>query len=72
MAAQLCKIGRINSRGIFSKSGDDKHVQQGDQGSEFVLVSGSENSGREITFNRSDVNQIQLGKGAIRAGISDY
>jgi uncharacterized 2Fe-2S/4Fe-4S cluster protein (DUF4445 family) len=70
MVAQLCKTGMINSRGTFNKSGDDMHVQQGDHESEFVLVSGSNIGGREITFNRSGVNQIQFGKGAMRAGIS--
>lgn len=69
MVAQLRKTGMINSRGTFNKSGDDKHGQQGDHESEFFLVSGSDIGGREITFNRSDVNQIQLGKGSMRAGI---
>ena len=69
MVAQLRKTGMINSRGTFNKSGDDKHVQQGDHESEFVLVSGPDIGGREITFNRSDVNQIQFCKGAMRPGI---
>ena len=69
MVARLRKTGMISSRGTFRKSGDYKHGQQEDHGSEFALVSGSENGGREITFNRSDVNQIQLGKGTMCAGI---
>ena len=43
-------------------------VRRGDHGHEFILVSGQENGGREIVFGRTDVSEIQLAKGAMRAG----
>lgn len=68
--AQLRKIEAITSSGSFSKTSEDPRIRQGEKGKEYVLVDGSENNGREITFNRSDVNQIQLAKGAMRTGVS--
>jgi uncharacterized 2Fe-2S/4Fe-4S cluster protein (DUF4445 family) len=58
--------------GILDKRGDMKahpRVRRGNTGAEFIVVSGDENNGREISFSRSDVTEIQLVKAAIRAGI---
>lgn len=69
LVAQMCKAGIINSRGALNASAGDQRIRQGDHGLEFVLVSASLNEGREITFSRSDVNEVQLAKGAMRTGV---
>jgi len=68
LMAQLLRAGIIDSRGAMHA---DKHprVRQGEHGPEFVVVTAEENNGREITFSRADIAEIQLAKGAIRAGI---
>ncbi len=45
-------------------------VRPGQDGLEYVVVPGDELGAGEITFSRSDVNEIQLAKGAMRAGIN--
>jgi uncharacterized 2Fe-2S/4Fe-4S cluster protein (DUF4445 family) len=69
LVAQLHKAGIINSRGAFIPSKEDARIQQGVHGLEFVLVKASRKGKREITFNRSDINEIQLAKGAMRSGV---
>jgi uncharacterized 2Fe-2S/4Fe-4S cluster protein (DUF4445 family) len=69
VVAQLRKSEIITMRGSFSKDNHNERVQKGFHGDEFVLVSASENRERQITFNRSDINQIQLAKGAMRTGV---
>ena len=69
LVAQMHKAGIVNSRGALNLSKDDPRIRQGAHGLEFVLVAASENGEREITFNRSDVNEIQLAKSAIRTGV---
>jgi uncharacterized 2Fe-2S/4Fe-4S cluster protein (DUF4445 family) len=66
LVAQLFKAGVLDARGALKVH---PRVRRGDAGAEFVLVPGAENNGREISFSRSDVVEIQLAKAAIRAGI---
>jgi uncharacterized 2Fe-2S/4Fe-4S cluster protein (DUF4445 family) len=48
----------------------DGRVRQANGKSEFVLVPAEEaGNGRDILVTRKDVNEIQLAKGAIRAGV---
>ncbi len=67
LVAEMRHAGIINSRGAMQEG---PRVRRGDHGLEFVVVAGSENDGREITFSRSDVAEIQLAKGAMRAGVN--
>jgi len=67
LVAQLFHAGVINSRGAMQQN---PRVRRGDHGLEFVVVPGNENGGREITFSRADVSEIQLAKGAMRAGVN--
>ena len=69
LVAQMRKADIINLRGAFNTSNDNLRTRQGAHGPEFVLVSPSKNGEREISFNRSDVNEIQLAKGAMRTGV---
>lgn len=69
LVAQMLKAGIINPRGSFDVSHPNPRVRRGEHGPEFVLIPGADNNGAEITFNRSDVNEIQLAKGAMRAGV---
>jgi uncharacterized 2Fe-2S/4Fe-4S cluster protein (DUF4445 family) len=67
--AELKEIGAINEKGAFNpgkpKVRGEKHSQM-----EYVLVPKDEaGHGREITVTRGDINEIQLAKGAIRAGL---
>ncbi len=66
--AQFKKAGIMNFRGAFEL--DHPLVTKGEKGVRVVLVAG-ENSkhGHDIVLTRKDISEIQLAKGAIRAGI---
>jgi uncharacterized 2Fe-2S/4Fe-4S cluster protein (DUF4445 family) len=64
--AELYRWGIINDRGRFDK--DNKRVYQGKFGSEFVISEGNNGNGN-IVISQKDIAEIQLAKGAIRAGI---
>jgi uncharacterized 2Fe-2S/4Fe-4S cluster protein (DUF4445 family) len=68
VVAQLHRAGWLNERGGLDLSRGGGRIRQGERGAEFVVASAQENGGREITFSRSDVNEIQLAKGAMRTG----
>jgi uncharacterized 2Fe-2S/4Fe-4S cluster protein (DUF4445 family) len=66
--AEMLKAGLLNSRGIFNK--DQPRVRVRDNKAEFVLTLASfSGHGHEVLITRSDVNEIQLAKSAIRVGI---
>ena len=66
--AVLRDEGVLDARGRLD--GSQPHVRTGDAGSEYVLVDAHDSgNGRDVVITRSDVNEIQLAKGAIRAGI---
>lgn len=66
--AELYRSGLINDRGRFQQQ--LARVREGEKGGEFLLVS-EEESGthHEIIIDQNDINEIQLAKGAIHAGI---
>jgi uncharacterized 2Fe-2S/4Fe-4S cluster protein (DUF4445 family) len=58
----------IDHRGILQR--DHPGVRAADRGGAFLLVPAeASGTGREILVNRRDVNEIQLAKAAIRAGV---
>jgi uncharacterized 2Fe-2S/4Fe-4S cluster protein (DUF4445 family) len=58
----------LNSRGILNK--DHPRVRVRDNRAEFVLTPARfSGHGHDVTITRSDVNEIQLAKSAIRVGI---
>jgi uncharacterized 2Fe-2S/4Fe-4S cluster protein (DUF4445 family) len=66
--AQLRLSGIVDEKGNM---GDHPRVRRTDHGPEFVLVSAEEGGNdREVVISRGDVGEIQLAKGAIRAGIN--
>jgi uncharacterized 2Fe-2S/4Fe-4S cluster protein (DUF4445 family) len=66
--AELRRWDLINDRGRFDRH--HRRVRQGHHGAEFVLAPGSQSaSGRDVAITQQDVNEIQLAKGAIRAGL---
>lgn len=66
--AQMLDAGIIDQRGVLR--GGNGRVRANGRQAEFVLVLASESGhGRDIIITRKDVNEIQLAKGAIRAGI---
>jgi len=67
LVAQMLRAGVLNARGAMQAH---PRVRRGENGPEFVVVPGDENGGREITFSRADVSEIQLAKGAMRAGVN--
>ena len=69
LVAQMRRAGIINSRGAMNLAGGNPRVRNGAHGGEFVVAT-TEEGGTEITFSRSDTNEIQLAKGAIRAGVN--
>jgi uncharacterized 2Fe-2S/4Fe-4S cluster protein (DUF4445 family) len=66
LTAQLLRAGIIDKRGAMK---GHPRVRNSDANAEFIVVPGDENDGREVSFSRSDVTEIQLVKAAIRAGI---
>jgi uncharacterized 2Fe-2S/4Fe-4S cluster protein (DUF4445 family) len=69
LIAQMYKADIINSRGALNASIKNARIRKGDHGMEFVLVAAGDRGEREVTFSRSDVNEIQLAKGAMRSGV---
>jgi len=66
--AELYRAGLINSRGRFAK--EDPRVENGRHGPEFCLVPAVRSgSSRNVVITQKDVNEIQLAKGAIHAGL---
>ena len=66
--AQFKKAGFMNFRGALET--DHPLVTEGDHGVEVVLVAGEHSRhGQDIILTRKDISEIQLAKGAIRAGI---
>ncbi|MFL7838792.1 MAG: ASKHA domain-containing protein [Candidatus Promineifilaceae bacterium] len=68
VAAELYRSGLINQRGRFQK--ENSRVEDGRFGTEFCLVPAAQSgSGRDVVITQKDVNEIQLAKGAIHAGL---
>ncbi len=64
---QLRRIGVLDERGAMSL--DHPCARQGSRGPEFVIVPAKESgTGEDIVLSRADVSEIQLAKGAMRAG----
>ncbi|MEE8569219.1 MAG: ASKHA domain-containing protein [Anaerolineales bacterium] len=70
--AELLKGGVIDHRGSFQEGAPNVNVREGmsTQHREFLLVPAEDTGhGKDIVVTRSDINEIQLAKGAIRAGL---
>ena len=66
--AELRRWHLINERGRFDRS--HSRVRQGRHGPEFLLVPSDESGNHsDVVITQADVNEIQLAKGAIRAGL---
>jgi len=66
--AELIKAGLVDSRGALK--GEHPRLRRQNGQGEFILATGSESgNGRDVVVTRQDVNEIQLAKGAIRAGV---
>ncbi len=66
--SQMLESGALDQRGALNKQ--DSHVRMQDRHTEYLLApAGQTGHGRDIVVTRKDVNEIQLAKGAIRAGI---
>jgi uncharacterized 2Fe-2S/4Fe-4S cluster protein (DUF4445 family) len=66
--AELRRWKLINERGRLDRQ--NERVRQGRYGPEFLLAPGSQSgSGRDVVITQNDINEIQLAKGAIRAGL---
>lgn len=66
--AELHRHGLINPRGRFEKN--HPRVSVGGHGPQLVLAAAdTSGSGREVVITQHDVNEIQLAKGAIHAGV---
>jgi uncharacterized 2Fe-2S/4Fe-4S cluster protein (DUF4445 family) len=69
----LDAVGQLRKEGIIDRLGamslDHPRARQGESGPEFVIVpGGAEGNDKEIVLTRGDVSEIQLAKGAMRAG----
>jgi uncharacterized 2Fe-2S/4Fe-4S cluster protein (DUF4445 family) len=66
--SEMLNAGILDQRGALRRS--DPRVRVANGKSEFVLVPAPKTAaGRDLVITRGDVNEIQLAKGAIRAGI---
>jgi uncharacterized 2Fe-2S/4Fe-4S cluster protein (DUF4445 family) len=66
--ACMLQIGAMDQRGSFTRS--HPLIRQTGNVAEFLLVDKSQTgTGQDLTISRKDVNEIQLAKGAIRAGL---
>jgi uncharacterized 2Fe-2S/4Fe-4S cluster protein (DUF4445 family) len=66
--AELHRTGRINSRGRLLP--EAAGVRRGRDGLEFLLVAAGETgNGKDIVVTQRDIEEIQLAKGAIAAGV---
>lgn len=66
--AELRRWNVINDRGRFEKQ--NGRIREGRFGPELLLASARDSgSGRDVVITQKDVNEIQLAKGAIRAGL---
>jgi uncharacterized 2Fe-2S/4Fe-4S cluster protein (DUF4445 family) len=66
--AELLSAGLLDGRGVLN--GDHPRLRRNDARPIFVLASAETTGhGREVLVARSDVNEIQLAKGAIRTGV---
>ncbi len=68
--AELYRWGVINANGRFDR--DNGRVRQGRRGPEMVLAASEpsrKHAAQEVVITQADVNEIQLAKGAIRAGL---
>jgi uncharacterized 2Fe-2S/4Fe-4S cluster protein (DUF4445 family) len=66
--AELRRWNLLNERGRFDR--DHPRVRTGRHGPEFVLLPAEQSgSQRDVVLTQNDVNEIQLAKGAIRAGL---
>jgi uncharacterized 2Fe-2S/4Fe-4S cluster protein (DUF4445 family) len=64
---QLRKVGLLGETGAMSL--DHSRARQGEHGPEFVIVPHLESgNAHDIVLTRGDVSEIQLAKGAMRAG----
>ncbi|MBU4352811.1 MAG: DUF4445 domain-containing protein, partial [Nanoarchaeota archaeon] len=68
VVAELLEAGLLDKRGVLK--GNHPNLRIASNGTEFILMPAEKSSiEREIKVTRQDVNEIQLAKGAIRAGI---
>ncbi|MBN1220328.1 MAG: DUF4445 domain-containing protein [Anaerolineae bacterium] len=66
--AELRRWNLINERGRFNRH--HQRVREGRQGAEFLLAPADQSgSKRDVVVTQKDINEIQLAKGAIRAGL---
>jgi uncharacterized 2Fe-2S/4Fe-4S cluster protein (DUF4445 family) len=70
----LDAVAALRTAGIINRAGrlqpDHPRVRPWEQHHAFVLVPAAETgNGRDLLITRRDVNEIQLAKGAIRAGV---
>ncbi|MCC6147232.1 MAG: DUF4445 domain-containing protein [Anaerolineaceae bacterium] len=67
--SELLRNKIITTQGTLRKDQPGVRSQEG-RGSEYLLVSAEKTGhGRDIVITRKDINEIQLAKGAIRAGV---
>nr|HID12900.1 DUF4445 domain-containing protein [Anaerolineae bacterium] len=67
--AELLRIGVLRANGAM-RPGSHPRIRMTGSGSEFLLVpAGERGAPRDLVITRKDVNEIQLAKAAIRAGI---
>jgi uncharacterized 2Fe-2S/4Fe-4S cluster protein (DUF4445 family) len=68
VVAELLNAGLLDRRGILQ--GDHPAIRVNGNIKEFILVpAGKSGTGKDVTVSRQDINEIQLAKGAIRAGM---
>lgn len=68
--AELLKVGWVNERGRLSPEAPAVRPGRDSVGSELMLARAELDGRRDIVLTQKDLSEIQLAKGAIRAGIN--
>ena len=71
LMATLIQAGLVSESGAFTDTGDSlaESSEQGPAYKGFVIAEAGADGGERIVFTQKDVREVQLAKGAIRAGI---
>jgi len=70
LVSQLLKVGAILPGGSFNDKMSGQRLRSGPDGFEYVIAFAEQNGlGRDLVLTGKDVAEIQLAKGAIRAGV---
>ena len=67
--AELVEAGVVDSRGVLRREAPGVRLGEGGKAEYLLVPAAATGHGRDVVVTRKDIHEIQLAKGAIRAGI---